>query len=209
MDDDVIGIAVGLRQGIPICHPHQCHHCKATVDELGSHVLSCPKSEGSLPHHTAINSIIHRSLMVARIPSFLEPVGLSRSDGKRPDGVTIAHWKSVHPLVWDVTCPDTFATSYEIQATLEAGAVAALAEQKEAKYETIAPTHLFCPIAIETSGVFGPDAYAILCDLARRIKDTSSEPNSKVYLFQMISVVVQRGNAASVLGCAGLDLDVV
>ena len=69
------------------------------------------------------------------------------------------------PLVWDVTCPDTFATSYELQATSEAGAVAALAKQKKmTKYKIRARTHLFCPIAIETSGVFGPDASAILRD---------------------------------------------
>ena len=103
--------------------------------------------------------------MVAQIPSILEPVGLPRSDGKRPDGVTIATWKSGRPLVWDVTCPDTFATSFETQATSEAGAVAALAERKKkTTYEAIA---LFNPIAIETSGrVFGSDAYEILCDLA-------------------------------------------
>ena len=67
---------------------------------------------------------------------------------------------------------------YEIQTTSEAGAVAgavaALAERKKkTKYEAIAQIHLFYPIALETSGVFGPDTYAILCDLA-----TSKEPNS-------------------------------
>ena len=119
----------------------------------------------------------------------------------------IAPWKSGRPLVWDVTCPDTFAASYELQATSEAGAVVAVAERKKmTKYQTIARTHLFCPIAIKTSGVFGPDAYAILRDLAHLIKNVSNEPNSKTYLFQQISVAVQRGNAASVLGCAGLDL---
>ena len=90
------------------------------------------------------------------------------------------------------------------------GAVAALSEWKKmTKYETIARTHLFCSIAIETSGVCGPEASAIPCDLAHRIKDVSSEPNSRAYLFKKISVAVQRGNAASVLGCAGLDLEVV
>ena len=69
--------------------------------------------------------------------------------------------------------------------------------------------HVFCPIAIETSGVFGPDAYAILCDLARRIKDTSSESTQRHTSSKKNSVAVQRGNAASVLGCAGLDLYVV
>eukprot|EP00731_Ephydatia_muelleri_P015335 Em0008g1055a len=98
-----------------------------------------------------------------------------------------------------VTCPDTFATSYEIQAASE-GVVATLVEwKKKTKYEAIAQTHLFYPIAIETSGVFGPAAYEILCDLARRIRATSNEPNSKGIPFPQISVVVQR----SVLGCAG------
>ena len=77
------------------------------------------------------------------------------------------------------------------------------------KYKTIAQTHLFCPIAIETSGVFGPVASAILHDLAPHIKDVSKELNSRAYLFQKISVAVQRDNAASVMGCAGLDLDAV
>ena len=58
MDNDVMWIAVSLRLGIPICHPHhQCHHYKATVDELGSHGLSCSKNEGRLTRHAALNSI--------------------------------------------------------------------------------------------------------------------------------------------------------
>ena len=105
---------------------------------------------------------------------------------------------------------DTFATSYELQATSKAGAVAALAEWKKmTKYETTAQTHLFCPIAIETSGVFDPVASTILHDLARQIKDVSKEPNSRAYLFQKISIAMQRGNAASIMGCAGLHLDAV
>ena len=47
--------------------------------------------------------------------------------------------------------------------------------------------------AIETSGVFGPVASTILCDLAHQIKDVSKEPHSRAYLFQKISVAVQRG----------------
>ena len=56
--------------------------------------------------------IIHRTLSSAGIPSRLEPPGLSRSDGKRPDGVTLAPWSLGRPLVWDATCPDTFVPSH-------------------------------------------------------------------------------------------------
>ena len=62
--------------------------------------------------------------------------------------------------------------------------------------------HLFYPIAIKTSGVFGPDAYAIW--LAKS-KPHPNKPNSKEYIYLLRC----RGNAASVLGCAGLVLDVV
>ena len=37
----------------------------------------------------ALNDIIHRALTTSHIPSRLEPTGLDRSDGKRPDGITM------------------------------------------------------------------------------------------------------------------------
>ena len=59
------------------------------------------------------------------MPSRLEPPGLNRVDGKRPNGVTtVPAWKCGKLLVWDATCPDTFAPSYVSQATTAAGEVA-------------------------------------------------------------------------------------
>ena len=40
MDDDTIRVAVGLRLGIPLCHPHHCSLCGAEVDNLATHGLS-------------------------------------------------------------------------------------------------------------------------------------------------------------------------
>ena len=53
-----------------------------------------------------------RSVKKAQYPSVKEPVGLSRSDGKRPDGATQISRKRGKPLAWDITIPDTFANSY-------------------------------------------------------------------------------------------------
>ena len=86
----------------------------------------------------------------------MEPTGLSRSDGKRPDGVTIAPWSSGKPLVWDATCLDTFAQSHSHMslAVHSAGGIAAKAEDlKRVKYADLFSSHIFVPIAIETSGV--------------------------------------------------------
>ena len=140
MDDDTVRIAVGLRLGAPTCGAHQCRHCSVEVHVFGRHSLSCKKSEGRHFRHSALN--VKRGLSAAHIPSRLEPTGLLRSDGKRPDGVTLAPWSSGCLLVWDATCPDTFAISYRAQATSEAGRVAESAEDRKAeKYRraTVSP----------------------------------------------------------------------
>ena len=127
---------MGLRLGAPLCRPHTCHHCGAEVDSLATHGLSCRWSEGRHHRHAAMNDIVHRALASAKVPSRLEPSGLYHADGKRPDGITVVPWKL---LIWDATCPDTFAPSYLPSATSQAGAVAGLAEvRKRIKYAHLA-----------------------------------------------------------------------
>ena len=104
MDDNTVGVAMGLRLGSSLCHPHTCQHCGADVDQRATHDLSYRKSEGSHYCHSAINDILHRALSTARIPSKLKPSGLVRMDGKHLDGVTMIAWKNGRHLVWDVTC---------------------------------------------------------------------------------------------------------
>ena len=41
----------------------------------------------------------------------LEPPGLYRSDGKRPDGVIMVPWEMGKQLVWNATLVDAFAPS--------------------------------------------------------------------------------------------------
>ncbi len=113
LDNPSLRIAVGLRLGTAICAPHHCQFCGAEVSSLGLHGLCCRKSEGRHSRNASLNDIIKRSLSTAGISSRLEPPGLSCSDGQRPDGMTLVPWSSGHPLVWDATCPDTFASSYE------------------------------------------------------------------------------------------------
>ena len=65
--------------------------------------------------------------------------GLSRSDGKRPDGLSLIPWQEGKPLCWDVTVICPLANSYLQSATASAGAVAELAATpKVAKYQNTA-----------------------------------------------------------------------
>ena len=158
--------------------------------------------------HAALNDIIHRSLTAANIPSRLEPSGLYRSDGKRPDGCSILPWRCGKVLVWDATCPDTHAPSHVSAAVRGAGVVAAQAEQsKVAKYAHLDTSHHFVPFVVETSAVLGEAAVDFTRDLGRRLCKATGEPRSREFLLQRISVAVQRGNAAAVLGTMGRRLD--
>ena len=94
MDNNTIRVAVGIRLGTQLCRPHMCHHCGSEVDGFGIHGLSCRWSEGCHNRHSTLNDIIFRALPAAKVPSRLEPSGIYRSDGKRPDGMSIVPWKS-------------------------------------------------------------------------------------------------------------------
>ena len=197
---------MGLRLGIVLCEPHQCRHCQADVDCRSTHGLSCRFSMGHFAWHAAINDIIKRSLDAVKIPNHLEPTGLYRSDGKPPDGATIVPWKGGKVLVWDATCPDTLAPFYSTLTVREAGAVADEAERKKkVKYAHLENSHHFVPVAVETLVVFGSEARSFFKDLGGRIK--AQAPLSHHYLLQRISVAVQRGNTAAILGSLPYDSD--
>ena len=56
---------------------------------------------------------------------------------------------------------------------------------------------------MDTAGLIGPLTHAFLKDLGRQIALVTSEEKSYSYLVQRVSVAIQRGNAASVVGAMG------
>ena len=71
-------------------------------------------------------------------------------------------------LVWDATCPDTYAPSHISIAVRGAGAVAAQAERlKMTKYEHLDSSHFFVPFAVETSRVLREAAEEFVGKLGR------------------------------------------
>ena len=148
-----------------------------------------------------------RSLDSARIPSHLEPSGLYQSDVRRPDGESIVPWKEGKVLVWDATCPDTLAPSYLSIASAEAGAVAREVEhRKQMKYTHLDDSHYFVPIAIETLGALEHKAHCFLKEFAQRICLATEDNQAHRHLIQHLSMAVQRGIAAAVLGCIGVGM---
>jgi len=200
LSDEAVRIAVGVRLGTNLCEPHQCP-CGARVDARGLHGLSCRRSAGRQQRHSFLNDIIWRALGRAKIQATKEPLGLSRTDGKRPDGVTLIPWTRGKCATWDVTVPDTFAQSHLPFTSLAAGAAAEKAASlKTVKYINLQTSHIFVPIAIETAGSWNAEGLDFVCDLGKRLKQVTGDPLELIYLFQRLSVAIQRGNELSFIG---------
>lgn len=102
--------------------PHICW-CGTFVNEFGLHGLKYQRSAGRQPRHTEINAIISQALSSIHVNSTLEPPGLFRDDGKRPDGLSLVPWANGRHLVWDAICWDTLAPSHINASRGQAGRV--------------------------------------------------------------------------------------
>ena len=200
LDDEAVRIAVGLRLGVAICVPHPCP-CGVTVDARGAHGLSCKQAAGRSLRHHQLNDLVWRAFQRAAVPAKKEPSGLLRSDGKRPDGITLLPWSSGRAVAWDVTVADTVAESYLGRSSSRAGAVAEFAATKKTeKYSGLPPEFQFVPLAFETLGPPNGEAVELLNDIGRRTREITGEIRESQFLFQRINILLQKFNAVAFHG---------
>ena len=128
--------------------------------------------------------------------SVTEPQGLSRTDGKLSNGLTLIPWRRGKSLAWDVTVTDTVADSYlHLTSTKAGGAAENAATRKEDKYVDLHQTYTFIPLTFETLGPINVKGVEFLQDLSRRLAAISDDNRQTSFLFQRISIALQRFNA--------------
>jgi hypothetical protein len=195
LDDEAVRVAVASRLGLDLCVPHPCS-CGAPVDAWGIHAFVCKHASGKILRHQALNDVISRAFASAGVPAMKEPSGLSRSDGRRPDGLSLIPWQNGKPVTWDVTVATTLSNSYISASAGSGGAAAELAASKKiSKYADLPASYIFQPIALETLGTMNGSAAEFFTDLGRRISIVSGEEREGLFLFQRLSVTLQRYNA--------------
>jgi Reverse transcriptase (RNA-dependent DNA polymerase) len=200
LDDEGMRIAVGLRIGANLCMPFVCA-CGAQVDARGAHGLSCVKSAGRQLRHSLVNSEVLRAFSRAGVPATREPTGLIPGSSLRPDGATVIPWSHGRCLTWDVTCPDTVAASHVTSSASAAGSAAEhAANLKTQKYQQLTTSHSFVPIAMETLGAINAGGLELLITLGGRCIAATGDPRERMFLFQRLSLAVQRGNIACFTG---------
>ena len=68
----------------------------------------------------------------------------------------------------------------------------------------LARTHHFVAVVVETAGAMGGDALDFVADIGSRVRAVTNEAQSRAFILQQVSVALQQGNAASVLGTLGV-----
>ena len=92
--------------------------------------------------------------------------------------------------------PDTLAPSHLADTSAEAGAAAAKAASlKNDKYLELSRGYTFCAIAIETLRPINVDGIKFLSKLGQKISELTGDPRETSFLFQRLSIIVQRCNA--------------
>ena len=106
--------------------------------------------------------------------------------------------------MWDVTIRDTLAPSYISESSKKSRSIADKAERfKHNHYRRLKENYLFTPLAFESLGCMGPETKKFVEKLGSLMKAASGETRSTDYLLQKISIAIQRGNAACILGTLG------
>src|SRR6218665_2756627 len=183
LSDEAIRVAVGLCLGANLCQPHTCA-CGVLVHQRS--------------RHASINDLIYHSLNKAGFPAIKEPQGILRSDGRRPDGTTLIPRRAGRNLVWDAAVIDTLAPSYLQATAATAGAAAEIADAiKTKKYQDLLNTHQFIPLSMETLGPINETGITFVADIGRLLTQATDEGRETSFIFQRLSVTIQRFNAVA------------
>ena len=109
-----------------------------------------------------------------------------------------------------MTVADTVCQSYINQCSANPGTAANIRKtQKISKYNNLVNNYCFVPIGIETFGSRGQEGHKLVKAICKKIMEVTGEKRSTSFLFQRLSIAIQRGNANCVLGTVphseGLD----
>ena len=121
--------------------------------------------------------------------------GLVRIDGKRPGGLTLIPWQGGKPLTLDVTVVSTLADSYLYipRFTLPAALLKPLQSGRNVS------TLPFLLIIYSDRSQLRPLAPQLLSEVGRRSTYLSGDSRDTSFLFQRLSMLIQRFNSALIM----------
>src|SRR6218665_482391 len=179
-----------------MCVPHTNVSAERPQIQEATTDWFCRQSAGRSARHFPINDLVWRALTKADTPCTNEPPGLIGTDGKRPVGATLVPWARGKYIAWDFTAIQMCAAPYlHLSPSVPGGAAEHAADRKRNKYATVPASREFVPIVVEILGPINGEGREFLLELGRRGAGLSGDPRETVFLFQRLSVCIQRFNA--------------
>ncbi|KAJ4436590.1 hypothetical protein ANN_16623 [Periplaneta americana] len=113
---------------------------------------------------------------------------ISRSDGKRPDGLICPCRQILNLGFHRIHWPLQPLRHQDLPLSA-----------KHHKYKHLADNYIFVPFAVETFGSWCSEAKALISTIGRSLVQLSGDPRSSQYLRQRIGIAVQRDSKAPIL----------
>jgi len=168
---------------------HLCE-CKLIFLDNNNNAMVCKKVPRRIARYQVLNDIIWQSFGSASISATKELSGLVRQDGKQPDGLILIPWQGGKVGCHCCQHADTVVCW---RAVTGVGMVAELAtEQKLTKCSNLPTNLIFQPIAVENFRTFSSSPSDFISAFGHKISSVSGEVREASFLFQHVSVSVQR-----------------
>ena len=103
---------------------------------------------------------------------------------------------------------ESLAPSYLSATSLLPGLAAEeAATRKSSKYSAIMLTHIFVPVAVETLGPVNAEELRFLDQIGDRLSAVTGDPRESSFLYQRLSVLVQRFKVIAFRGSFISEMD--
>ena len=202
MTDQQLRISLSLRLGSKICEKHTCR-CGKLVEENGHHGLSCARSAGRFSRHHNLNTLVKQALSSINVPLNFGTIWSDPNRWKAP------RWNYPSALggrqaisLGCYLCRSSCPSRIENRSVANPGTAEEDAEElKTAKYVCLTNQgYIFQPLAFEIQGGVGPSTSTFLKNLCKKLCVCNQENRAGSFFRQRLSLAIQVGNAASVVG---------
>jgi hypothetical protein len=197
--------AVKYRLGIPVYPTAEpCIACGQDSDEYGDHAIGCSKEGERIYRHNVIRDAIHETAKQASLAPAKEQSALLPGSQAKPADVYIPGWANGRDAALDITVVSSLQKELKKRAAAEVGSAAERRHRdKMTKYFRDCDREgiQFFPIVVEALGGWHSDAAAAVSKLARQLASHTGreEEETTRHLFQRLSLLLMRGNAALIL----------
>jgi hypothetical protein len=185
------------RLGLPL-YPDasSCSSCQRFNDVFGDHAVGCGGDRDRIARHDRIRDAVFAAAHSAALAPRKEMPSLIPGSISRPADVFIPSWSAGKAAAVDVTVVSPLQSSMLRDSAITPGfAVEAADRRKRLAYEGRLGADLdLIPLAVDTFGRFSDTSITFLSRLGSFLSLRQS--GSAGHLFQRISVLLQKGNAA-------------